>query len=424
MEELRSSPVMNQHNPFEDMLSRFNEASSLINLDEQSYQRLISPVREVKVYIPVLMDNGKTQVFEGYRVVHSTFLGPSKGGIRYALDVDLDEVKALAAWMSFKCAVVNLPYGGGKGGIKCNPQTMSDGELERLTRGYTQAMSNVFGSNRDIPAPDVGTNGKIMAWLLDEHSKSLGYEDKAVVTGKPIELGGSLGREEATGRGVMVATLEALQKLGMSAVGSNAAVQGFGNVGSISAKLLASAGIKIVAISDAIGGYYNPDGISIPGAIGYASKNGNRLNGFHGGTPITNEELLELDVDVLVPAAIQDQITSTNAPNIKAKLIVEGANGPTSADADAILHDKGIMVIPDILANAGGVNVSYYEWVQNRTGDYWSLDTVNKKADDTMRSAFNAVYACSQKHKTTMRMAAYIVAIERISKAMKLKGRY
>lgn len=416
------APLNKAHlNPFESMMSRFDKAAEIIGLDESSYNVLKSPSKVVMVSLPVMMDSGKVQVFEGYRVVHNANLGPSKGGIRYSMDVNLDEVKALAAWMTWKCAVVGIPYGGGKGGIKCNPREMSKGELERLTRAYTSAMIDVFGPEKDIPAPDMGTGPQEMAWLMDEYSKIKGFSSPAVVTGKPLVLGGSLGRVEATGRGVMVTARSAMNKLGINPVGATCAVQGFGNVGSISAKLLASQGLKIVAISDVTGAYYNPEGINIEEALAYVKANGNTLSGFKAQS-ITNNELLTLDVDVLVPAAMEDQITADNAEQIKAKLIVEGANGPTSWNADDILNRKGIMVVPDILANAGGVTVSYFEWVQNRLGYYWTEERVNRRADRTMKQAFDAVYAASQEHKVNMRIAAYIVAIRKVADTQKLRG--
>lgn len=411
-------------NPFESMKKRFDIAAKTIGLDESDYHVLIAPQKTVIVNIPVTMDDGKVKVFEGFRVVHNANLGPSKGGIRYSMDVHLDEVRALAAWMTWKCAVVGIPYGGGKGGIKCDPRSMSKGELERLTRSYTDMMVDVFGPDKDIPAPDMGTGPQEMAWLMDEYSKLVGHSSPAVVTGKPIVLGGSLGRVEATGRGVMVSTRAALAKLGINPVGATCAVQGFGNVGSISAKLLAMQGLKIVAISDVSGAYYNPDGINIEEAIAYRDGNKGTLEGFKNGSKITNAELLELDVTVLVPAAMEDQITEENANRIKAKLIVEGANGPTSASADDMLNKKGVLVVPDILANAGGVTVSYFEWVQNRLGYYWTEERVYRRADRVMKTAFEGVYAAAQKYNIPMRIAAYCVAIQRVADVEKLRGKF
>ena len=411
-------------NPFESMKKRFDIAAKTIGLDESDYHVLIAPQKTVIVNIPVTMDDGKVKVFEGFRVVHNANLGPSKGGIRYSMDVHLDEVRALAAWMTWKCAVVGIPYGGGKGGIKCDPRSMSKGELERLTRSYTDMMVDVFGPDKDIPAPDMGTGPQEMAWLMDEYSKLVGKSSPAVVTGKPIVLGGSLGRVEATGRGVMVSTRAALAKMGINPVGTTCAVQGFGNVGSISAKLLTMQGLKILAISDVSGAYYNPEGINIEAAIAFRDKNNGTLEGFKDGKKISNAELLELDVTVLVPAAMEDQITEENANRIKAKLIVEGANGPTSASADDILNKKGVLVVPDILANAGGVTVSYFEWVQNRLGYYWTEERVYRRADRVMKTAFEGVYAAAQKYNIPMRIAAYCVAIQRVADVEKLRGKF
>lgn len=415
-------PTTEHTNPFESMMSRFDIAAKMIGLDDDTYNMLRSPAKQVIVNLPVTMDDGSIRVFEGFRVIHNINLGPGKGGIRYAMDVDLNEVKALAAWMTWKTAVVNIPFGGAKGGIKCDPRSMSKGELERLTRAYTSALSDVFGPEKDIPAPDMGTGQQEMAWLMDEFSKIKGYSSPAVVTGKPLVLGGSKGRVEATGRGVMVTARSAMNRLKINPQTSTAAVQGFGNVGSISAKLLATQGIKIVAISDVSGAYYNKGGIDVQDAMTYAEMNNRSLEGYVHAEKISNEELLTLDVDVLVPAALQDQIGAHNAGRIKAKLIVEGANGPTMASADDILDENGIMVVPDILANAGGVTVSYFEWVQNRLGYYWTEERVNRRADRTMKEAFDTVYQTAQKYQTNMRIAAYIVAIEKVANTQKLRG--
>lgn len=417
--------VSPRYNPLESMQKRFDEAVKILGLDEQFANVLRVPDKVVAANIPVTMDDGSIRVFEAYRVVHSAHLGPSKGGIRYSMDVNLDEVKALAAWMTWKCAVVNVPYGGAKGGIKCNPREMSKGELERLTRGYTLAMRNVFGPDKDIPAPDMGTSAQEMAWIVDEYSKIVGQNAWAVVTGKPLVLGGSLGRVEATGRGVMVSTRSAMAKLGLKPTDTTCVVQGFGNVGSISAKLISQLGVKIVGISDVSGGYYNPNGIDVNEAMAYVANSSSRsLEGFTGGNKISNSELLELPCDVLVPAAMEDQITPENADRIKAKLIVEGANGPTTADADAILNKKGILVVPDILANAGGVTVSYFEWVQNRLGYYWTEERVNRRADRVMKQSFDNVYAASEKYGVNMRIAAYIVSIDKVASTLKLRGSF
>lgn len=413
-----------KENPFEAMMSRFKVASEKLGLEEEVYNVLKTPAKQVIVSLPVTMDSGHIQVFEGYRVIHSTILGPSKGGIRYDDHVNIDEVKALAAWMTWKCAVVDIPYGGAKGGITCNPRTMSAGEIERLTRAYTSAMADIFGPDKDIPAPDMGTGPREMAWLMDEYSKTQGMTVNAVVTGKPIVMGGSLGRTEATGRGVMVTALAAMEKLKINPYKATCAVQGFGNVGSWAARLLHERGLLIQAISDVSGAYYNEKGIDIEKAVAYRDANKGSLAGFPDATKITNEELLTMAVDVLVPAAMEDVITATNAPHIKAKLIVEGANGPTSSKADAIINEKGIMVVPDILANAGGVTVSYFEWVQNRLGYKWTADRVNRRSDRIMKDAFNNVYKTSQDYKVPMRIAAYMVAIDKVAKTYKYRGGY
>ena len=423
---MSATTVNASHSMFEQVLARFDKAAELLKVDNQTRQVLRNPEKIVIASLPVLMDDGRVEVFQGYRIVHSTHLGPSKGGIRYALDVDMDEVKALAAWMSFKCAIANIPYGGAKGGVTCDPRKMSEGELERLTRAYTRAMSDVFGVDRDIPAPDMNTGKREMAWIVDEYSKVVGHEEPGVVTGKPITLGGSKGREEATGRGVMVATLAALKKLGMDKKQVTAAVQGFGNVGQNAAKLLASKGIKVVAVSDHTAAFYNKDGIDLNKMISFWEGNNRILKGYSnpGIVEISNNDLLTMEVDILVPAATANQITAENAANIKAKLIVEGANGPTTADADAILNEKGITVVPDVLANGGGVTVSYFEWVQNRSGHYWSVDEVNIKHDESMTNAFNNVWDAANQFKTSMRMGAYITALKKIDKAIKYRGKF
>lgn len=405
------------------MMTRFHTAAQHLGLDDEVYDVLKAPAKQVIVNLPVTMDDGTIQVFEGYRVIHSTILGPSKGGIRYDMGVHLDEVKALAAWMTWKCAVVDIPYGGAKGGIKCNPRQMSSGEVERLTRAYTKAMMDIFGPDRDIPAPDMGTGPQEMAWLMDEYSRSVGQTTNAVVTGKPLVLGGSLGRTEATGRGVMVSALAAMEKLKINPYKATCAVQGFGNVGSFAALLLEERGVKIVAISDLSGAYYNPQGLDINAAIAHRMENRGSLEGWSGGEKLEKaEDLMELDVDVLVPAAMEDVITTDNAHNIKARLIVEGANGPTGSRADSIINDKGIMVVPDILANAGGVTVSYFEWVQNRLGYKWTAERVNRRSDRIMKDAFEKVYNTSKEYGVSMRIAAYIVAIDKVAKTYKFRG--
>jgi glutamate dehydrogenase (NAD(P)+) len=412
------APRVDTENPLESMMSRFNIAAEILGLDDTSYEVLKAPDKQVIVHLPVMMDDGKVRVFEGYRVVHNTILGPSKGGIRYDMNVHLDEVKALAAWMTWKCAVVDIPYGGAKGGIICDPTTMSVGELERLTRAYTVSMKDVFGPDRDIPAPDMGTGPREMAWIMDEFSKTVGQTASAVVTGKPLVMGGSLGR------GVMISTLAALNKLDMKPEETSVAVQGFGNVGSWAAKLLFDKGLKVKGVSDISGAYWNDNGINIDEAIAYKNAHGGRLEGYEGADPMDPTKLLTSAVDVIVPAAVEDVITEHNAPNIQARVIVEGANGPTSASADPIINEKGILVVPDILANSGGVTVSYFEWVQNKQGFKWSLDMVTERADRIMTEAFEKVYATSQKYGIPMRIAAYVVAIDKVAQTYKYRGGY
>jgi glutamate dehydrogenase/leucine dehydrogenase len=409
---------------FEAVLARLDEAAKLMNLSPEVALVLRNCSKQVKVNLPVMMDNGKIQVFDGYRTVHSTHLGPSKGGIRYAMDVNADEVMALAAWMSFKCAVANLPYGGAKGGIKLDPRAHSIGELERITRAYAVSMKDVFGVNKDIPAPDMGTSGREMAWLLDEFNKKTGEDSPGVITGKPVAVGGSLGRDAATGRGVMVNTLCALKKMGINPSGATAVVQGFGNVGSHAARLLAERGIKVVGIGDHSASYYNENGIDVPAAIDYSVKNNRNLKGFKGGREIPNAELLTSKCDILVPAALQNVITEENASQIQARLIVEGANGPTVPEADDIIREKKIVCVPDILANAGGVTVSYFEWVQNKAGYYWTEDEVNARHDQKMEQAFEAVWYHKEQYNTSMRLAAYITALLKLEQGVKLKGAY
>jgi len=421
---IEPAPIGDKDNPFESMMSRFNIAAQHLGLDEEVYNVLKSPTRQVIVSLPITMDDGHVKVFEGYRVIHSSILGPSKGGVRFDMGVHLDEVKALAAWMTWKCAVVDIPYGGAKGGIKCNPRQMSPGEIERLTRAYVKSMLDIFGPDRDIPAPDVGTGPREMAWMMDEYSRAQGKTQNAVVTGKPLVLGGSLGRMQATGRGVMVSAMTAMEKLRINPYKATCAVQGFGNVGSWAARLLEERGVKVVAISDISGAYYNAEGIDISAAIAYRNDNKGTLEGYTEADKISNEELLTLEVDILVPAALEDVINESNARDIKARLIVEGANGPTSAAADSIINEKGILVAPDILANAGGVTVSYFEWVQNRLGYKWNVERVNRRSDRIMKQAFENVYKTAQEYKVPLRIAAYIVAIDKVAETYKLRGAY
>ncbi len=419
-----STTVENHDSMFDAVLARLDVAAKIYGLSDDVTTILRNPQKQVKVSLPVMMDDGKLQVFEGFRTVHSTVLGPSKGGIRYAMDVCDDEVKALSAWMTFKCAVANLPYGGAKGGIKCDPRKMSIGELERLTKAYTVALADVFGPTTDIPAPDMGTSGREMAWLVEAYNKVHRGNFPGVTTGKPVGLGGSLGRDAATGRGVMVATLAALIKMNLNIKDVTCAVQGFGNVGSHAARLLHDQGIKICAIGDHTATLWNEKGIDIKAALEYVKANGNLLKGFSGGVEIKASELLTANVDVLVPAALQNVITEEIAHNIKAKLIVEGANGPTTPEADAILQEKNVIVVPDILANGGGVTVSYFEWVQNNAGYYWPEDEVNTKHDASMNLAFESVWNNGQQYKTTMRIGAYITALKKVELGIKARGNF
>ena len=404
-------------------MSRFDRAAELLDLEPGIYKILRNPEKQLIVSVPVQLDNGEVEVFTGYRVLYNTSRGPAKGGIRFDLNVTLEEVKALAAWMTWKCAVVNLPFGGAKGGVICDPTKMSIGELERVTRRYTKGIISLLGPDTDVPAPDVNTNERVMAWVMDTYSMHVGRTENAVVTGKPVEMGGSLGRREATGRGCMLVTKEAMQHLGLDMHGATVAVQGFGNVGSIAAKLLDREGCKIVAIGDRDGAFHNAKGIDVQAAITYAEKH-RTLLGFGGADKIETEDLLTMDVDVLVPAALENVITTKNAPKIRAKLICEGANGPTTAAADQILDDKGIFVIPDILANAGGVTVSYFEWVQDRMGYFWSEDDVNERLGGIMTRSFQEVLALSKQHDVNMRTAAYMVSISRVATVHRLRGIY
>src|SRR5688500_2522223 len=414
---------LNEENPFEAMMSRFDRAAALLDLDPGIYQILRHPEKQITVSIPVMMDSGEVKVFTGHRVLYNTSRGPAKGGIRFDLAVTLDEVTALAAWMTWKCAVVNLPFGGAKGGVVCDPLQMSVGELERLTRRYTAGIISTLGADSDVPAPDVNTNARVMAWVMVTHSEPARPTVPAVVTGQPIEMGGSLGRREATGRGCMIVTKQALAHLGMPVQGTTVTVQGFGNVGSIAAQLLQREGCKIVAISDRTGGVVNPNGIDVEAAVAYVKEH-RSLEGFNKGERITNEELLTLDVDVLLPAALENVITTKNAAKVRAKIICEGANGPTTAAADAILEEKGIFVVPDILANAGGVTVSYFEWVQDRGGYFWPEDVVNDRLRAIMNRSFKDVLDLSRQHKVNMRTAAYMLSISRVATVHRLRGIY
>ncbi len=416
---------MANYNPYDNVLKVMNEAAEILGYSDSDIAALKYPERELKVSFPIVMDDGSTKVFEGFRVQHSTARGPAKGGVRFHYAVNPDEVKALAAWMTFKCAVVGIPYGGGKGGVICNPAKLSERELHEITKQFTIAIAPLIGPEKDIPAPDVGSTASMMGWMMDTYSMLQGRTVRGVVTGKPVEIGGSLGRTEATGRGVMFTTKNILNKLDIPVEGTTLAVQGMGNVGSISAKLLYEEGMKVVAVSNSSGGIYNKDGLNIPAILDYLSKDRkNLLSEYNeeGIVHISNEELLELDVKVLIPAALENQINETNADKIKARVIVEAANGPTTAEADEILASKGIVVVPDILANAGGVVVSYFEWVQNLQSISWTEEDVNAKLKDIMDPSFNAVWDIAQENDTTLRTGAYLIAIKRVVEARKLRG--
>ncbi len=412
-----------EENPFEAMMERFDHAAKLLNLDAGLYKLLRHPERQIIVSVPIVRDNGEVEVYTGYRVLYNTSRGPGKGGIRFDLSVTLEEVKALAAWMTWKCALVNIPFGGAKGGVVCDPPNMSMAELERVTRRYTSSIIDTLGPDSDVPAPDVNTNERVMAWIMDTYSMHKRHTVTAVVTGKPVEMGGSLGRREATGRGCMFVTRDALTKLGMTLKGARIAVQGFGNVGSVAADMMAKEGATIVAVSDKSGGLINPKGLDVADLLSWVRER-RQLAGYPKADSITNDELLMTDCDVLVPAALENVITRKNAPHIKAKIICEGANGPTTAAADKVLEDKGIFVIPDILANAGGVTVSYFEWVQDRGGYFWDEETVNSRLEKIMTRSFADVYALAGRHKVNTRVAAYMLAVDRVAAMHRLRGMY
>lgn len=414
---------MTKYNPFDNFVAVMDKAAGVMGISEEDYLTFKYPERELKVALPVRMDDGSLKVFEGFRIQHSTLRGPAKGGVRYHQNVNVDEVRALSAWMTFKCAVAAIPYGGGKGGIVCRPREMSKGELERLTRTYIDKISAIISPNTDIPAPDVGTNAQTMDWMVDEYSKLKGESVYGIVTGKSIEIGGSKGRNEATGRGVCFVTLEMMKKYNMKPEDCKIVIQGMGNVGSISAKLLAEEGAKIIAVSDVSCAIYNENGLDIAGIYKYLDSGKNLLDGYTGDCKrITNAELLELPCDILIPAALENQITAENADRIKAKIVIEAANGPTSVEADEILNKKGVKVLPDILSNSGGVIVSYFEWVQNLQNFYWEEDEVNAKLKRQIVGAFNDVFDAREKYDCTFRVAAYIVALNRLVTAKKLRG--
>ncbi|MCD6590606.1 MAG: Glu/Leu/Phe/Val dehydrogenase [Candidatus Aenigmarchaeota archaeon] len=409
------------HNPFKNAQKQFKTALDILELGDDIYEILKEPKEMMEVSIPVRMDNGKIKVFKGYRVRHNDARGPTKGGIRFHPHVTLDEIKALATWMTWKCAVVGIPYGGAKGGVICDPKKMSKGELEQLSRGYIRAIANFIGPEKDIPAPDVYTNPQIMAWMMDEFSKLKGYNVPSVITGKPPEVFGSKGRGEATGNGMAFITREVLKHLKMRPKKTNAAIQGYGKLGHILAYRYAEMGIKVIAVSDSHGGIYSSRGLNPVKVYEHKKKTGSVVD-FPGTKTITNEELLELKCDVLAPCALENQITARNADKINAKVVVEGANGPTTPEADEILNEKNTFVVPDILANAGGVTVSYFEWAQNRQGCYWQEDEVNAKLDRIMTRAFWESVKTTEKYKVTMRTGTHILAIKRVADAMKLRG--
>ena len=415
--------VLGEENPFEAMHARFDLAANKLGLDPGLYKILRTPDREMTVAIPVYMDDGSLQVFTGYRVQHSMARGPAKGGIRFDPNVTLDEIRALAAWMTWKCAVVNIPFGGGKGGVVCDPKKLSPGELERITRRYTANILDIIGPDRDVLAPDMGTDRQIMAWIMDTYSMHVRQASTSVVTGKPVGLGGSLGRIEATGRGLQLCVRQALARLDLNASECTAAIQGAGNVGQVTASLLSEMGAKVIAVSDITGAIINPDGLDVDAVRAYLSRTPT-LEGYDGGDRITNSELLELPVDILVPAATENVITRRNAANVRAKMLVEGANGPVTAAADQILEDNGIFIVPDILANAGGVTVSYFEWVQDRMGFFWSSQEVDRRLEEIMVNAFNAVVDMAKRFEVPNRIAAYLLGIDRVAKITKLRGIY
>ncbi len=416
-------PFLGDENPFVAMMSRFDYAAELLHLDAGLYKVLRNAEKQIIVAVPVQLDSGEVEVYTGYRVLYNTSRGPGKGGIRFDLGVTLDEVRALAAWMTWKCAVVNIPFGGAKGGVVCDPLTMSVGELERLTRRYTSSIIEVLGPDSDVPAPDVNTNERVMAWIMDTYSMHHRHTVTSVVTGKPVELGGSLGRREATGRGCMIVTREALRHLGLALKGARVVVQGFGHVGSTAAEMLQREGCLIIGASDVSGGLYDEKGLDVKDVLAWSAEH-KYVSGYPKADAVTNEELLSLDCDVLVPAARENVITARNAESIRAKVIVEGANGPTAAGADEILDSKGIFVVPDILANAGGVTVSYFEWVQDRSGWFWTEALVNERLTEIMTNSFQNVLAVSKKYDVNMRIAASTLAIDRVAAVHRLRGLY
>ena len=413
----------NEKNPWLAAAARFDEAAARLQLDDGMRKVLRTPAKELTVHIPVQLDDGRLEVFTGYRVQHSLARGPAKGGIRFAPDVTLDEVRALASWMTWKCAVVNIPFGGGKGGVICDPNVLSNAELEKLTRRYTAEIIDFIGPERDVPAPDVNTNDQIMAWIMDTYSMHERHTVTAVVTGKPRSLGGSRGRPEATGRGCMIVTCKALQKLGLKPEASSVVIQGFGNVGGMAAKLMKAMGFKIVGIIEYDGAVYNPNGLDVAALQKHRKETGS-ITGFAEGEDMDKQEAMFLPCDVLIPAATENVIHSGNADKLRCKILCEGANGPTTPLADLVLADKGVFVIPDILANAGGVTVSYFEWVQDRQGFFWNEPLVNERLEEIMVESFDAIVEYAEAHQVNNRIAAYMVALDRVAEAIKIRGIY
>src|ERR1700682_2010235 len=421
---MKTLDLEQETNPWQAQAARFDLAAQKLNLDEGLMKVLRSPSREIIVHIPVMMDDGHLEVFTGFRVQHSIARGPAKGGLRYSPDVNLDEVRALASWMTWKCAVVNIPFGGAKGGIICDPHKMSQGELERMTRRYTAELFDFIGPEKDVPAPDVNTNEQTMAWIMDTYSMHARPHVTAVVTGKPINIGGSRGRPEATGRGCMIVTTRALERLGLPCEGCRVVIQGFGNVGGMAARLMSAKGFKIICMIEYDGAVYNPQGLDIAALEKHRKETGS-ITGFSGGEDMDRAEAMFLDCDVLLPAATENVITSLNADRLRCRILCEGANGPTTAIADQILAEKKVFVIPDILANAGGVTVSYFEWVQDRQGFFWNEDLVNDRLEEVMIDSFNAVVSFADKHEgTNNRTAAYMLALDRVASAIRMRGLY
>jgi glutamate dehydrogenase (NAD(P)+) len=420
-----SAAAQDELNVYQSAEARFEIAAKKLNLEDGLYRYLKYPSKEITVYIPIARDTGRLEVFIGYRVLHSTIRGPGKGGIRFAPDVSIDEVRALAAWMTWKCAVVNIPFGGAKGGVICDPTKLSKGEMERITRRYTAELSEWFGPERDVPAPDIGTNDQTMAWVMDTYAMHVRQATTAVVTGKPLDLGGSRGRKEATGRGLMLCCNKAIEKLDMKREGCRVIIQGFGNVGSQAADLMHKAGYKIIGVADIHGGLYNEKGFDVPKLMDWVYGQKKPLPEFpQGGEKMSAQEVLFRPTDILVPAATENQITSQNAQRVECRVLCEGANGPTTSHADSIIEKKGIFIIPDILGNAGGVTVSYFEWVQDRQGFFWRENEVNERLQDVMESSFDHVVHYAEAHGVNNRIAAYIVAIDRVARALQLRGIY